>query len=332
MFGNLEVQPKRVPLSHHAIYVQSRHDKPDEIKLGRQKRMNALCKNQVGKDYANLKCNTTIVQEGGEALIYGAKDLHIRYHGSVDLEDIPMRRAVFDFVGIENVEISQKTAGRTGVASNDNVVVAFSTSLTMKKLNKRLASCGGLLRFQHELTAHVLLGGVRDEERMNGTIDPTSTSYNIRCRFGFGRVQKTSDATWYVGEHKMPSLNVKSFTSMSRSLKRQLMTVIESSQVFVEQHYKDSFPDHRRNTLFAGRLNSALGFPRSRAKFEYYDIVLSRNTILRKHIDHKNDHRDGYNHCVVYSFFQEIDGVEYRVSIVMTTRSTVGCPYDKIIA
>ena len=130
----------------------------------------------------------------------------------------------------------------------------------------------------------------------------------------------------------MLSPTLKSSTSMSNSLKRQLMTVIESSQVFVEQHYKDSFPDHRRTTLFAGRLNCALGFPRSRAKFEYYDIVLSRNTILRKHIDHKNDHRDGYNHCVVYSFFQEIDGVEYRVSIVMTTRSTVGCPYDRIIA
>ena len=199
-------------------------------------------------------------------------------------------------------------------------------------MNEKLLSSGGFLRFQHELTAHLLLGGVCDNMCMNGTIDPISTAYNIWCRFGFGRVQKTSDATWYVGEHKMLSPTLKSSTSMSNSLKRQLMTVIEFIQVFVEQHYKDSFPDHQRTTIFAGRVHCALGFSLSRTNFEHYDIVPSRNTILRKHIDHKNDLRNGYNYCVVYFFFQKMDGVDCHVSIVATTRSTVGCPNDKVIA
>ena len=63
--------------------------------------------------------------------------------------------------------------------------------------------------------------------------------------------------------------------------------------------------------------------------FEYYDILLSRNTVLLKHIDSKNDHRPGYNFCVVYSFFQVIEKLEYNVSIIMTTRSDVGAAIEK---
>ena len=330
IFGNLQVQPKIPSLSHQAIYVQTRHDKPCEIQLGRQKRMNAMCKNQIGEDFSLLKSNTTIVQEGGHPLMYCVSDLHVRYHGSVDVDALPHRRVIFDFVGIDHSEISHKTAGRAGVGSSDHLFVAFHNSKIFGKLQAKLIPRGGLLRFQHELTKHLLLGGVRDEERMSGTIDNSSPAYNIRCRFGFGRVQRASPDTWYIGSFKMPTLNVKSFNLMSPYLRIQLMTVIESGQQFVSQHFKSSFSNSGRNSMFAGRLNKAMGFPRSIAKFEYYDIVLSRNTILTKHVDHKNDHRIGYNYCVVFSFFHTIDNVEYRVSIVMTTRSTAGCRYDVV--
>jgi hypothetical protein len=63
----------------------------------------------------------------------------------------------------------------------------------------------------------------------------------------------------------------------------------------------------------------AMGYPDAKAKFEYYDMVISRNTTLPKHIDGKNDHRLGYNHCVVYTFYHELEGIEYKASIIMTT-------------
>ena len=108
------------------------------------------------------------------------------------------------------------------------------------------------------------------------------------------------------------------------------MTVIECCQQFLLSHHENAFSNPTRNQHCAGRLNSLLGFPKSRALFEYYDIILSRNMILGKHGDEKNDHRTGYNHCVVYSFYCEIDDLEYKVSIVMTTRSAIGCPMDRV--
>ena len=51
--------------------------------------------------------------------------------------------------------------------------------------------------------------------------------------------------------------------------------------------------------------------------------------MLPKHIDSKNDHRSGYNLCTIYSYYQAIDGLEYKVSVIVTTRSSVGAAFDK---
>ena len=75
-------------------------------------------------------------------------------------------------------------------------------------------------------------------------------------------------------------------------------------------------------------MNTQLGFPLSTNQFEFVDIVVSRNTVLMKHIDHKNDHRKDYNQCVVYSFHQIVDVIAYKVSVIMTSRSTVGAALD----
>ena len=65
------------------------------------------------------------------------------------------------------------------------------------------------------------------------------------------------------------------------------MTVIECCQQFLLSHHENAFSNPTRNQHCAGRLNSLLGFPKSRALFEYYDIILSRNMILGKHGDKK---------------------------------------------
>ncbi len=72
-----------------------------------------------------------------------------------------------------------------------------------------------------------------------------------------------------------------------------------------------------------------MGFPQSTSLFEFFDVIMTRNTTLQKHTDPKNDHRKGYNVCTVYSYVVNLDGVDYKVSIIMTTRTTVGSACDK---
>ena len=119
------------------------------------------------------------------------------------------------------------------------------------------------------------------------------------------------------------------FTNLPDSLKPQMMKLFESAQLFVDKCISNSFPITARTNECSKRLNAVLGFPNSKSKFEYFDIVLLRNTVLPKHIDSKNDNCAGYNLCTIYSFYQEIVGVEYKVSVIMTTRSSVGATCDK---
>ena len=107
------------------------------------------------------------------------------------------------------------------------------------------------------------------------------------------------------------------------------MKLFESAQLFVDKCIPNAFPIIAHTNECSKRLNAVLGFPNPKSKFEYFDIVLSRNTVLPKHIDSKNDKCPGYNLCAVYSFYQEIAGVEYKVSVIMTTRSSVGAAFDK---
>ena len=130
----------------------------------------------------------------------------------------------------------------------------------------------------------------------------------------------------------MPTLSVNAFQEMPISIQQQLVKVFDCAQQYTESKYPNCFPNDRRTRLFAQRMNRKIGYPNLTSKFEYYHLVLSRNTVLRKHIDTCNDSRAGYNLCVVYSFFQIVRDVEYRISIIMTTRNNVGVAFDRAVA
>ena len=129
----------------------------------------------------------------------------------------------------------------------------------------------------------------------------------------------------------MPSINTKSFTKLPPKSKEQLMILFEAATQFTLQWYKNSFPDHERNIRCAGYLNSQMGFPGSKSLFEFYDMVISRNTVLQKHCDVKNCHHPGYNICCVYSYYVHVGGEEYKVSIIMTTRTTIRSAFNKAL-
>ena len=71
-------------------------------------------------------------------------------------------------------------------------------------------------------------------------------------------------------------------------------------------------------------------WPGKQIKFEYINMSIREvSDQLKMHFDRKNDARDGYQNCMVYSFIKKIDDKKYRVTIVMTFRGSVGKLFDK---
>ena len=126
----------------------------------------------------------------------------------------------------------------------------------------------------------------------------------------------------------MPSYNVYDFLDMDEDLRYNMMKLAEGGQRFLCDHYRSAGRDLNRIKHCVKRLNEAMGFPQSTSRFEYFDIVLTQNTLLKKHMDYKNDNREGYDHCVVYSFFYGT----FRIAVIMTTRRDIGAALDRALS
>ena len=81
--------------------------------------------------------------------------------------------------------------------------------------------------------------------------------------------------------------------------------------------------DSLRTNLFASKLNGRLGKPHSCNRFEYVDIVLPYNTVFPSHLDKKNGHRPGYDHCAMYTFATNVSGRVCRRSVTSRKGSLV---------
>ena len=330
-------KPPLRSMSHQAIYIQQRYNTPNETKLFNQRRHFPACQNQIGIDYHRIRTNTTIAQPDGVNLFYLVENLHSNWHGSVDMTQTDNLDLLFDYFNIQHGQISPQSAGgcRDGIQSMNNIYVAYKDSLPITLLERAMVPCG-LNRFHDNLTRQLLIEKGTDPARMSGQVVEGETSLNHRLTFGYGRVQPTVEDTtrwkvhpWTWKGEKMPTIRFLPFKVLPEELKPQLIKIFEAAQLFVDKNLPGSFPVQRRTKTFSKLLNEMLGYPKAKFKFEYFDIVLSLNTILPKHIDSKNDNRQGYNLCCVYSFYQKNDNVEYKVSIIMTTRSAVGAAYDK---
>ena len=99
--------------SHQAIYIQTRYSTQDDFLLPSQKRRKPSSHHQIGQDYKTLSNNTTIAQPDMISLIYLAKDLHCRTHGSVGMNEITNRKFILDTLQVPNDEISPKSANST---------------------------------------------------------------------------------------------------------------------------------------------------------------------------------------------------------------------------
>ena len=332
VFGRVRYfQTKSPSRSHKGLYFQTRHSSPDEIAIGRQKRKKSSSTIPIGPDYRTIEKVTTIDQAGSPRIIYTTKNLHARYHGSIDQSDVVNNLIIYNFVGVANKTLSQKNCGRRGVGTDGDIVVGFSNAAFFRNMTKKLGRFGyNIPKFEIMLAKHIIAHGLTvDLGRCEGTINPNEPSINQRARFGFGRIQKAIHGiNMDLDGTPAPGANVKDFLNMPQDLQDQLVLIFEASTLFTRTWLKDSFTNSFRNEQCAGTLNNAMGYPTSSSLFEYFEIVVTRNTILKKHCDAKNDHREGYNICTVYSYYTTIDDKEVKVSIIMTSRSTVGSAVD----
>ena len=189
---------------------------------------------------------------------------------------------------VNDVKLCPKRAGASQESGLKNIHVAYPTSRAFSRLEYSLS--GRREQFQRDLTQHLLRGGYADSKRTSGEVVTGDYSINIHVNFGYRRIQKhTNPQTWYIGEHKMPTLSVDGFKQIPAPIQQQLVEVFDCAQKYTERKCPNCFPNDNRTRLFARRLNRKICFPHLSSKFEYFHLVLSRNTTLRKHIDTCND-------------------------------------------
>ena len=99
--------------------------------------------------------------------------------------------------------------------------------------------------------------------------------------------------------------------------------------------HPEAFSNTRRYNVFGKWLRGFMELKPADPKFswEYVDILITANSLLCRHMDHINDDAEGYKYCCVHSFSHRLDGVDYKVSIIMTTRerSRIAGPLERIM-
>lgn len=153
-----------------------------------------------------------------------------------------------------------------------------------------------------------------------------------RIRWGWGRGQPSRSSAYQ--EHdgtSIPSLNLREYQEIPPELRSGLFQIFAGAHEILTTRHPGAFGDDERNRIFGGRLRREMGCddPKRVFYFEYYDIVVTSKSNLRRHMDYLNDKRNGYDFVAVYSFFRAIDGIEYKASIIMTSRSSAGAAAER---
>ena len=323
-----------LPPHHDAIYVFDREQCLDERHtpnhfVRRNDPSNSVIPSSPTLVYRNC---TFVHQPLWKTIFYLVDGLHYKRHGSTLISHIPKHEATLNSMFISTSSISHPLVSRNrkvGSCTKNGITVLDSQSRTVFNLHSSFP--GGFLLFHHTLASHMLsTSTLVDESRVDEKIDRRRSSHNLRLRFGFRREQRDCSTTLYFRGHKLPTINIGKFVECSSELRLCLVKVLETGTKIVCQKTPNAFADPERKAIFASTLNNKLGFPRSTNQFEFVDIVLSSNTVLPAHLDTWNDHRDGYDSCLVYSFSTNVNGQVCRVAMIMTTRTSVGACLSKI--
>lgn len=158
--------------------------------------------------------------------------------------------------------------------------------------------------------------------------------HSKRFYIGFGQVQRYSET---FGGQKMPTFNSNHLQHLPTHLQVSLAKILSFSQTKLHEQFS--------SRTASGSVNSRSDYVRTKWQlhynvhkvqvnwdFEFVDISMrSCDGKLLRHCDYKNDWRSNNDGCAVFSYSVHIRGKKYRVVMVMTSRYTVGAPFEKIV-
>ena len=121
------------------------------------------------------------------------------------------------------------------------------------------------------------------------------------------------------------------------------------AQECVKANHPSAFHDKARNKLVSETMCNLMGVPIRNWNWEYIDVIVSLGAKVIRHCDYvslfmcihycthliisqnkNNDHRPGYNHTAVHSFYDTYCEKMYKVSMIFTTRGSVGANMENM--
>ena len=233
-----------------------------------------------------------------------------------------------------NVKLVDITKGKANgnVYEADGVRVVYDDSKIIQQMDNK--------QFQQQIIEHFLKYHPKSAmEQKNKNRDGYSTAKFTRLDGGVQDryPRKSLGITESYNGEDLPIIKTKHFEKLPPETLAYLFQVIfPSGQKFLDDSGgNEKYNDELRYKLFAQKFNNALGYGSAKTRFEYYDILVAEvgtplGASLYRHVDGKNDNRDGYTGSVVYSFHCEHKGLHYKCSIIMTSRTVCGAAMDRI--
>jgi len=274
---------------------------------------------------------------------YLMRDLHQTPHGSAKCSEKHVKDGLCNKHKIDNTTIVHG-----GYSGEVDLIRDWGFAMWYGN-HKRIQTIKNATAGEDELLAYAL----NNKSKLVCDLKRNSASgkngVNRRIRWGVGQCQKKSNRkfrTYNVHTKKIqpcvtgkmnvdsincPTISTRSFHKLPDRAQILVKDVAVLGRNMIQRYYKgEAFGDKKRNRFFSGCLNKEMGWSVRQSPFEYYDIQITSSDVkLHRHMDYKNDGRAGYNHTCVYSFFRTIAGVEYKVSIVMTTRNSAGSAMER---
>jgi len=252
-------------------------------------------------------------------------------HGSAPESEKERSDKILSNHNVQLVDITKDKANGD-VYEVDGVRVVYDDSKIIQQMENE--------KFKQQIIAHFLKYHPKTTlERKNKNRDGYSTANFTRLDGGVqDRYPRTSlgITKTYKGE-SIPIIKTEHFEKLPTETLAYLFEVIfPTGQKFLDDNEgNDKYNDDLRYNLFAYEFNKALGYGSAKCRFEYYDILVAEvgtplGASLYRHVDGKNDNRAGYTGSVVYSFHCEHEGLYYKCSIIMTSRTVCGRAMERI--
>jgi hypothetical protein len=221
---------------HHAYYFQTRFSTPDKKAFPNQKRREPVSYSMIDPDLNSLLSNVTVIQPARSTVMFIALNRHSSFRGSVNVSDNNLQSKIFEQMYINDVTLSPKRSGASQESGSHNIYVTYPTSRTFSRLGYYLSGCRE--QFQQDLTHHLLWNGYVDAKHISGEVVIGNHSINNHVNVSYCRIQKhTNPHTWYIGEHKIPTLSVDGFKQIPATVQQQLGEVFDCAQKYTECKY-----------------------------------------------------------------------------------------------